>query len=215
MPELTLSFATSSAILALSSFFGVFLMLQRSAFRNTATCPANTVLISFFLIGLTAIADTIHYGFSLHFTGNTEANINTVAFFITPPLFTASYVSIGWQLQWKARYDWIIFFIICALFWLAKSTHNLEFYRTILMGMALLVSFIALIRAPFRHPSSTVFFMIAILSYTMALIVISYLKVIILFLRVDFFHYLTALANLFLASGFFQLMRKGEITPRN
>lgn len=209
MPETTLSFAASSAILAFSSFFGVFLMLQRSAFRHSSSRPAITAMISFMLIGLTAIFDTVRYGFSLNTADILQHVINTVAFFIAPPLLTAALISIGWQKKWRNDVGWVLFFLSCLFFLLAKYVHDLNFYRTLMISCALIVSFSSVIKAPFRHHSSTLFLMIAIGAYAMGLLVISYFKTSVVFLRLDFFHYLTALGNLFLASGFFQLMRKG------
>ena len=203
MPDTALSFAASSAILAFASLFGVFLMLQRSAFRHSIAQPATTAMICFLLIGLTAIMDTVRYGFNLHTISSMQHLVNTVAFFIAPPLLAAALISIGWQKKWRSEVGWILLFSSCIFFWLAKQANDMIFYRTLMISCSLIVAFIAVIRAPFRHPSSTLFLMIAICSYAMGILVISYFKTRIVFLRVDFFHYLTALGNLFLASGFF------------
>jgi len=214
MSNTALSFAASSTVLAFASFFGVFLMLQRVSFKNSKTRPVATAVISFLLIGATAIFDTIRYGFGLDAIDNIEQVIstsNTIAFFISPPLFTLVLIRICWQTEWKFKVSLYTFLASCALYWFAKTIHALSFYSTLLITCLLMLAVITVIRAPFRHPSSTLFFFVAILSFAMSLLIISYLKTTVVFLRLDFFHYLTALGNLFLASGFFQLMRKGEL----
>lgn len=207
----SLSFAVSSAILALASFFCVFLMLQKVSFVQSLSKPIIPAMTGFILIGITAVFNTIRYGFHIRSVDTWENISTTIAFFVAPPLFTLALVSIGWQKICKPYISWSVFFTSCILFFLAKWLGCLNFYSALLITSLLLVNFGSVISAPFRHSSSTFFLIVAIFSYALSLLVVSFLKSSFVFMRLDFFNYFTALGNLFLASGFFQLMRKGAL----
>ncbi len=206
MFEPVISVAISDAVLAFSSLFGVFLMAQFRSFEPSRRMPATVALLAFGLVAAAAGLGTLRYGFSAIWT-EPHQMLNQAANYLSPSLLAAAIAATVWNWPLR-RQDWgSILLGLMACFELMRRLEWLDTWHLLLSTGALLLMTAAIITRGERKPTFTAFSLTGICAYFIGGLVIGTEGKLAGFLRMDLFHYLLALGNLCIASGFFHYLR--------
>ncbi|MTI14456.1 hypothetical protein [Sansalvadorimonas verongulae] len=200
------SLAISDAILAFSSFFGVFLMTQ--SYRLTSErMPVTGVIISFLLVGISAILGTLHFGLSSAWAGP-HNTMTTAAKTLAPPLLALSMAEFCWKLGWSRPAWWRLLIGLMAGFELCRQSGYHEHFITTTITISLIVTGAAAVTMLKRERFFGLFMIIAVAAYGLAALVIGTEGSLAGYLRLDLYRYLLALGNLFAASGIFIMLKQ-------
>ena len=200
------SLAISDAILAFSSFFGVFLMTQ--SYRLTSDkMPVSGVLLSFLLVGISATLGTLHYGFSSGWAEPHRMMI-TAAETLAPPLLALAMAEFCWKLGWSRPAWWRLLIGLMAGFELCRQSGYHKHFIMFSITASLLITGAAAVTMLKRERIFGLFMIIAVAAYSLAAFVIGTEGSLAGYLRLDLYRYLLALGTLFAASGLFFMLKQ-------
>ncbi|CAM3710688.1 hypothetical protein [Parendozoicomonas haliclonae] len=200
------SLALSDAILAFSSFFGVFLLSQCYRLAHDKL-PVAGALIAFVLVAVSSSLGTLSYGFS-QIWQQPYIMLMTATKTLAPPMLAAALATLCWNLEWSKPTWWRILIGLMVGFELSRYTGYGETYLYTTSAISLAVMFAAAITVSSRERTFTVFMVTAVVAYSLAALVIGTEGQLAGYLRLDLYRYLLALGNLFAASGIFVLLKR-------
>ncbi len=201
-----LSVAISDAILAFSSLFGVFLMVQSRRLVEEEM-PIMSAMLGYALVGSAAFLGTLRYGFSSSWAP-AHKMMTTAALTLGPSLLAAALFVICFEKVWQRPAWWRLLIGLMAgheLFRQLGWSH--DFIMTV-NTCALIVMAVSAIHYYKVERIFSAFVLVAVIAYSLAALVVGTEGQLAGYLRLDLYHYLLALGHLFSASAVFILVKK-------
>ena len=200
------SLAISDAVLAFSSFFGVFLMSQGCRLVSQRI-PVVGALLAYGLVATGATLGTLTYGVSMSWEAP-YLMIMTAAKTLSPPLLATALATLCWKLTWSRQAWWRLLIGLMAGYELSRQTGYSEQFLYIAAATSLVITATAALSLTKLQPTFTLFIVVSVCAYGLAALVIGTEGKIAGYLRLDLYRYLLALGNLFSASGIFIMLKQ-------
>ncbi|WP_426415950.1 DUF6962 family protein [Aestuariirhabdus sp. LZHN29] len=201
-----LSTAISDAVLCLSSGFALVMVVQRSNSSETDRAAALGAMVGFLAFTLAALFGTLRFGLGEQWR-EVHNLFSQVATFMALPLIGTAFLCLSLPRP-LSRPGWgRLLLALMVAFEFARRLEWIPQYRIILGATALLLIAGCSIYQARRHRSIALFGVAGASASAIAGLVIGTQGSLSGWLRVDLFHYLLALSNLFLASALFFLLR--------
>ncbi|MCL6270438.1 hypothetical protein M3P05_10950 [Sansalvadorimonas sp. 2012CJ34-2] len=200
-----LSLAISDAILAFSSLFGVFLMVQcRRMVGDHMPILAST--LAYLLVGSAAALGTLRYGFSQSWAPAHDM-LTAAALTLGPNLLATALgaLCLGWKLSRPTW--WRIMLGLMLGYEISRLAGYVTAYHMTINTLALIVMAKVAMDMYKKQRLFSGFTFIAVGAYALAALVVGTEGQLAGYLRLDLYHYLLALGHLFSASAIFNLLK--------
>ena len=207
------SLAISDAILALSSFFGVFLMFQCQKLVSVRV-PVKAALFAYLLAGCGAAIGTLFYGFSNAWAGAHQLFSNA-ATTMSPALLAGACVCLLYRVNVQGATWWRLLIALMLGFEVGRQTGHVGLFQTIVAIVSLAAIAVATVLKQGYSSMVPMFLLGSVLIYALGAVVIGTEGSFGDYLRLDLYHYLLALGNLLSATALFTLLKnqaKGELS---
>ncbi len=205
-----ISAGVSASVLFFSAAFAVFLLAQLQSFRPEQRPPALAALVGFVLMAGASLMAGLRFGFDWPLK---EAHLllRNAAVYLGLPLIASAYASLCWPWNWSrpAWGRWAL--ALMALFELVRRMGLGEYYQEGLGTLCLALIALMGLRHLRQRRTIASFAVIGAASLFAGGVVIGVDGRLAGFLRLDLFHYLSALGCLFLGSGLFLLLRRRNL----
>ncbi len=199
------SLAISDAVLAFSSIFAVFLMVQRNVFADIHRLSASCAMLGFLLMAMASVVGSLRYGISESWADPHDMLMN-IAMFMSPPLIgIASCLGLMTK-SWSSSAWGRLILSVCLIYEVSRWNGLEIIYRD--LQLAIIVVCILTLAIRSALPSGPRWLVIlSLCSYFIGVLVIGTQGTLAGYLRLDLFRYLVGLGNLLLSSGIYLIMK--------
>ena len=205
--------ALSNAILAFSSLFGVFLLIQgyRIAVQKI---PVMCALIAFAMVTIASVFGMLSTGFSPAWSAPFEL-MSEATRTLAPPALAAAIASLRWKKEWSQQNWWRAMIGLMVGYELARWSGYLVLYQNTIAAASIGIMVAAVVSSSgTMQRTFTLFLTVAIIAYSLVALALFAQGSAEGFLHQELYRYLLALGNLFSASAIFSFL-KCELRARS